>query len=423
MTAMTMPKCKTDCTRLVRLSSGAMLHGMVKIVLACCVLATVATAQGEDFVTFETRQLDGKFRSEGVSVGDFNADGKMDIAAGSAWYAAPDWTMHPIADAVEEFDPHAYSNSFVNVSSDVDGDGARDVIVVGFPGKETWWWKNPGKGEGRWRRNLCTEVSNNESPTFCDVNGDGRRELLLGTREAADGADKPREGMALLNPTTDPFLPWKVRIIAGPADPAAEVFGHGLGIGDINRDGRTDILVTSGWWEQPAGDNGHMAWSFHRAPFGEACAQMHVFDFDGDGDNDVVSSSAHQVGIWWHEQTADGWQTHTISTLFSQTHALELADINGDGLPDLVTGKRWWAHGPKGDVDPSAPAVVYWFELTRRDGKPVWLPHLIHDNSGVGTQFEVADINADGLLDIAVSNKKGVFYHRQVRNTVAATRK
>ena len=97
--------------------------------------------------------------------------------------------------------------------------------------------------------------------------------------------------------------------------------------------------------------------------FGEACSQMYVYDFDGDGDNDVLSTSAHQTGMWWHEQKPDGWETHLISDAFSQTHSLNLVDINGDKLPDFVTGKRWWAHGPKGDANPDKPAVVFWFEL------------------------------------------------------------
>jgi hypothetical protein len=143
---------------------------------------------------------------------------------------------------------------------------------------------------------------------------------------------------------------------------------------------------------------------------------MYAYDFDGDGDNDVLSSSAHNIGIWWHEQLGEGkWQTHEIDNSFSQTHALCLADINGDGLQDFVTGKRWWAHGPKGDVGADQPAVLCWFELKRAGGKPVWTKHQIDHDSGVGTQFEVADLNADGLLDIITSNKKGTQCFHQVR--------
>ncbi len=142
---------------------------------------------------------------------------------------------------------------------------------------------------------------------------------------------------------------------------------------------------------------------------------MYVYDFDDDGDNDVVSSSAHQIGIWWHEQKPDGWETHTIHDKISQTHSLNLADMNGDGLPDLVTGKRWWAHGPTGDINPDHPAVVYWFELQRENGQPTWTPHEIDNDSGVGTQFEVADVNGDGLLDVVTANKKGAHYFEQVR--------
>lgn len=125
---------------------------------------------------------------------------------------------------------------------------------------------------------------------------------------------------------------------------------------------------------------------------------------------------AHQVGIWWHEQTEPGkFATHEIDNTFTQTHAMCFVDMNGDGLLDFVTGKRYWAHGPKGDINPGDPAVLYWYELTRQGGKPMWKPHQIDNDSGVGTQFEVRDISGDGLLDVAVSNKKGTFYFEQVR--------
>ncbi len=140
---------------------------------------------------------------------------------------------------------------------------------------------------------------------------------------------------------------------------------------------------------------------------------MYVYDFDGDGDADVLTSAAHNIGIWWYEQTKEGWTQHEIDNSFSQSHALCLADINRDGLPDFVTGKRWWAHGPGGDPNPGDPAVVVWFELSRKDGKPQWKAHRIDDDSGVGTQFEVADVDRDGLLDVVTVNKKGARWFQQ----------
>ena len=102
---------------------------------------------------------------------------------------------------------------------------------------------------------------------------------------------------------------------------------------------------------------------------------MHVYDYDGDGDNDLLTSAAHQLGIWWHEQTPEGWKTHVIDRSFSQTHALEQADINGDGLPDFVTGKRWWAHGPKGDVDPGAAGRAVLVRADSQGRQACWIPH------------------------------------------------
>ena len=94
---------------------------------------------------------------------------------------------------------------------------------------------------------------------------------------------------------------------------------------------------------------------------------------------------------------------------FSQLHAVDLYDMNNDGLKDIVTGKRFWAHGPAGDPDPNAPAVLYWFELKRDGGKVQWIPHQIDDQSGVGTQVMAGDLNGDKLGDVIVGNKKGQF--------------
>jgi hypothetical protein len=144
---------------------------------------------------------------------------------------------------------------------------------------------------------------------------------------------------------------------------------------------------------------------------------MYTEDFDLDGDMDVISSSAHQVGVWWYEQTPgpDGptFKQHVIDDTFSQSHALMRTDVNGDGHPDFVTGKRWWAHGPNGDVNPNDPAVLVWYEFQRRNREVVWTRHEIDADSGVGTQFTVADMNGDRRPDLVIANKKGVFLFQQ----------
>jgi hypothetical protein len=355
-------------------------------------------------ISFKKTQLDAKFRSEGVAVADFNRDGKLDVAGGSVYYTAPDWQMHNVLEQPQEFDPKGYSPSFCNFSEDLNHDGWADLIVVDFPGQQTWWFENPREAGGPWTKRECVPVTNNESPTYLDVFGDGQRRLVFAAGDQ----------MALARPQDDSAAAWIIQTISEPKAPGTEKYSHGLGVGDVNKDGRQDVVVAQGWWEQPGESDKPAKWAFHPAAFAESVSNMHVYDFDGDGDNDVLSSSAHAFGIWWSEQTPDGWKQHEIDRSFSQTHSMCLADMNGDGLPDFVTGKRWWAHA-QGDPGVDEPAVLFWFELTRKDGRPVWIPHQIDHDSGVGTQFEVVDMNDDGLLDVVTSSKKGTFVHTQGR--------
>jgi putative membrane-bound dehydrogenase-like protein len=365
---------------------------------------TPAAASAIKFKKTTIELLENKFRSEGVAMGDFNNDGLLDIAAGSMWYEAPKWTPHSLLEKPNEFDKKTYSDTFCNWAEDLDGDGRQDLIVVDFPGKQTWWFQNPGSKGGPWRRLEMVPVTNNESPTYLDVDGDGKRELLYG-----DAAGQ----MCLARPATDPFAPWVVTPISTLKAASTERFSHGLGVGDINRDGVNDIVVPQGWWQgssRPSAD----LWEFHKAPLGEPQAQMQVFDFDADGDSDVVGSSAHRRGIWFHEQTPEGWKTQLIDQSIAQTHAMCLADINGDGLPDLVTGKRYYAHNGR-DPGEDEPPFLSWFELQQTDKTAKWVQHVIDEDSGVGTHFQTYDMNGDGLLDIIVANKRGVFLFEQKR--------
>jgi hypothetical protein len=177
-------------------------------------------------------------------------------------------------------------------------------------------------------------------------------------------------------------------------------------------------VITKGWWECPA-DPKQSDWTFHPASLGEDCSQIYALDVNGDGRLDLISASAHNYGIWWHERSSANlydsiWQHHLIYKQFSQSHAMAMADMNGDGHPDLITGKRHFAHNEK-DSGAFEPSVLYWLEF-RPGNNPQWIPHLIDDQSGVGLQVVIADLNQDGRMDIVVSNKNGVFYFEQEKN-------
>jgi FG-GAP-like repeat/FG-GAP repeat len=376
------------------------------------IIAHLAEAQtaGKD-VRFKKYHLWDEFYTEAATVADVNKDGKTDIIAGARWFEAPEWKAHDIWKHKKFYYTKGYSDSFLNFATDVNEDGWVDLICFDFPGKEVYWFENPAGVETLWKRYLIDSIASNESPMMVDVDGNGKMDLVYGN-------EKLGQMLWMSASVKNKKVTWKKNAISELNAKGIGLFAHGLGWGDINRDGMNDVMIRGGWWEAPK-DRSSSPWKFHLADLGESCAQMLTYDFDGDGDADVVSSSAHEYGIWWYEQVFDKdkkstFITHTIDSTFSESHSLVLQDVNNDGLPDLITGKRFFSHQGRGPGG-LEPAVLYWFELLK-DGhnKPVWVKHLIDDNSGVGIQFVTEDVNKDGLLDFVIGNKNGVYYFEQL---------
>lgn len=385
------------------LFSACCLSGGCKTTVPSSIAATSA-----EKISFSKQVLLNEFIAEGVAVGDVNKDGLVDVLAGAYWFEAPNWTKHEITKPEKfEYDK-GYSDAFISQTMDVNFDGWTDFLRLGFPGKEAFWFENPKGVSGHWKKHLIHDAVGNESAGFFDMDGDGRLDLL--------GGNANKKQMTWYKaPTGVGSLEWEAFPISKEAALGAEPFSHGLGLGDMNGDGRKDVIITDGWWEAPQ-DVRQPGWVFHDANFGQAAAQMYAYDFDADGDQDVVSSSAHGLGIWWHEQVkGEGgkatWKTHLIAEAFSQTHGLALTDINKDGIPDLVTGMRYFAHMGR-DPGELNPPVLYWFEL-KQGAAPSWIPHPIDNASGIGVDVVVKDITGDGLDDIVVANKKGVFVFKQ----------
>lgn len=378
------------------------------------VALNLVCSTGAADLSFKKLQLTDKFLCEGAYYADFNKDGKLDVVSGAYWYAGPDFQQRHEVRAVQEFDPKGYSDNFLTYTGDFNGDGWADILYVPWPGKDASWYENPAGKSGAWKEHPCLKNVGNESPVWGDVTGDDRPELVYNI----DGF----LGYATWDPAK-PNEPWTFHKVSTKGK--YQRYTHGVGIGDLNGDGRTDILEAACWWEQPAEPKEGEPWIQHPFKFADAAAQMLVYDIDGDGLNDVVTAwHCHLYGLVWYKQVRNAkgeisFEQNVILPIepdmesdalrVSQLHAFDLVDMNGDGLLDFVTGKRFWAHGPTGDKEADAPAVLYWFELQRGPDAVKFIPHIIDDDSGVGTQVATAQLNDDSAPDVIVGNKKGTF--------------
>ena len=374
-------------------------------------VAAICLAESPSF-TFKKLRSATSSTAEGAYYADFNKDGNLDIVAGPYWYEGPDFQKKHEIRPPKAYDPKGYSDNFLTFTGDFNGDGWPDMLYVPFPGGEAYWYENPAGKDRPWKKHLALKDVGNESPMWADINGDGRPELIYNI----DGY----MGYATYDPAK-PDEPWVFHPITpkgNTATPTASATATSTATAG-------SISSKRGWWEQPADAKPGEPWIRHPFYFADAAAQMLVYDVDGDGLADVITVwHCHQYGLVWYKQVRDAkgeitWQQHEIlspkpdlksnALRISELHAMDLVDINGDGLKDILTGKRFWAHGPKGDVEPNAPAVVYWFEFGATRKGVEFIPHLIDDNSGVGTQVTAVDLNGDGIADVIVGNKKGTF--------------
>jgi hypothetical protein len=340
-----------------------------------------------------------------VAAADLNKDGKQDIIAGYYWFEAPLWKRHEMAPS-RKFEPRKeYSESFLNMALDVNLDGWEDVIIIDYPGKAGFWFENPQNKKGTWQKHIIADSMgiSNESPGFIDMNGDGRLDILCG-----DYAK--RQIVWLQAPTKKGDLTWTRHPLSVAGVKGTDRFSHGIGYGDINMDGLKDVVITNGWFEGKtnlsSGD-----WIFHEASLGEPCSHMQILDVNGDGRNDVVSSSAHALGVWWHEQVLINgnidFKTHLISNTTAQTHATIMADLDGDGKEEMITGKRFLAHNGNDAGDGDIPILMYFnFDSSTT---PFFGEHIIDNDSGAGLNIEIKDMNKDQKTDIIIANKNGVF--------------
>ncbi|HEX4750027.1 MAG TPA: VCBS repeat-containing protein [Bryobacteraceae bacterium] len=345
-------------------------------------------------IRFQKQQID-LGASETAAVADVNRDGKLDIISGEYWYAAPDWTPHKFRDLPYS---NGYIDNFSDLPIDVDGDGRPDIVSCSWFRKSLMWWHN--EGTHMWTEHVIDTGSPIEFAFLVDLNNDGKAQEVL--PEFGD----PKTPLAWYELSNGKFVKHQI---------SDKSYGHGIGAGDVNGDGRTDIITPKGWFEAPP-DPRNGQWIWHPDFDLGTTGFIYAVDINGDGRPDLVTSAAHDYGIFWMEQLPDHqWKKHIIDDTWSQAHAMTMVDLNGDGKPDFLTGKRYMAH----DHDPGArePLGIYWYEyLKNEDGSVVWVKHVIDYSTriGAGMQLPVVDIDRDGRLDFVAPGKTGLFLFRGV---------
>jgi len=369
-----------------------------------------------DEILFRKHAIDLGSLSESCAVVDVNRDGRLDIVSSENWYeqgaALPGtkdvrWTKHRFRKVgYNSF----YIENLIDIGVDVDGDGLTDIVSSSYWSKPFTWWRHPAREDEEWRETVIASHSPVEFVFSVDILDTGKPLQLL-----------PQFG------NSKAALAWYELVGKGPDakwvdhEVSPQSYGHGIGAGDINGDGRTDIITPKGWFEAPL-DRRNEKWSFH--PEFELGATGFIFAVDINGDKlpDLLTSLGHDYGIFWLEQqkTASGersWSKHMIDNSWSQAHAMTLIDLNGDGQPEIVTGKRYMAHNGR-DPGEREPLGVYWYEWLTANGRLEWKKHIIDysTRAGGGMQIPVIDIDGDGDLDVVTAGKSGLFLFEQSKS-------
>ena len=364
--------------------------------------------------TFLAHRL-GTDHAEGITALDMNGDGFLDILSGAYWYENPgaqggEWKQHQY----RTVGIHAeFVSDCGEWTIDVNHDGYPDVVTAGWISNGLWWYQNPGPSAApgtMWEKHLITDSYDTEGGAFADINGDGKPDLAL--------AHYNHSGVLWVD-------------FSGP-QPRVHHVGdktqdsHGIGIADIDGDGKADILTPFGWFKNIDANNDK--WEWHKDwDLGDAGFPILGYDVNHDGKLDLIYGQGHGYGLYWLEQGGTPehrtWTRHTIDESFSQSHALTLVDLDHDGQPYLITGKRYRGHSGN---DPGSydPLVIYAYKISKT-GTFTRTAISVNGTAGVGTQIIAEDFDHDGDIDLAVAGKSGVHFLENLKistNLPKATR-
>lgn len=340
------------------------------------------------FVPFRHMVIDPNYAGGGyVGAADFNSDQYTDVVAASsyelAWYEYPTWGKHAIAYPDQQF-------TMGMAVADVNGDGAQDIIISDGKNGKLYWFENPCYGRnaatGLWRQHLIgVQGGSVHDLVVGDIRGNGKVDIV--TRSG----NHLEPGCTILWMQSDPDSWVRVEL-------PTIVQGEGTALGDINRDGRLDV-VQNGYWLECPPDPVHGRWVCHYidrnwSPMAGVC----VADMNHDGRLDVVLSPAEGKGVLaWYEAPPDPirgkWIKHVVDPDVQFINTLKVTDINNDGYLDIVAAEMA-AHGDDRDAASHGRVRVY---LNQGDSLH-WTQQVLATTGG--SNLCVANINNDGTVSV-----------------------
>jgi FG-GAP-like repeat len=396
------------------------------LVRGSLVLFLLAPAVSAGEPKWKQHTINGKSEFEAAGVFDVDNDGKLDIVSGDTWYQAPDWKPFHVRDVKRQ---GSYFNDFATLPLDVNGDGRTDFVTCSYFARDVGWVENPGKVGADWSYHKVDVPGNIEAAWSVDLSGDGIADVLPNTVNTVVWYEVKKKGDG---------RGFELK----KHDLGKEAAGHGVGSGDVNGDGRIDLLTPKGWFEAPA-DPSSGSWTWHPDwQLGATGIQILARDVDGDGLSDIVYGMGHNYGLFWlhHTKGTGGestWTKQTIDNSVASVHALMWADIDGDGKAhELLTGKRVYAH----EIEPGATdgSLVAWYAFD--PAAKSWVKHVIFQGepaknapakggdrlalrdfppgtAGTGLQMTAIDIDRDGDLDLVCPGKSGLYLFENVRDS------
>ena len=329
---------------------------------------------------------------EAVAIGDINGDGLNDVVMVTSSYFDPAndntlhvWTQNPdgtLAPRVKYFLGGRPQSVAIG---DVNGDGLNDVVVAINTGIGVL----TQKADGTLNPMVLYPTNDAYKVRVADLNNDGLLDIV---------------SVGWNTNTVTVFTQNQDGTLAPPVTYAAPHAGwEDLKVGDVNNDGLTDVIVMNGQgfgpnvevlYQQPDGTLGGL--TSLSVGSNHLTSGVGVGDVNGDGLNDIVTSyggNRPDASIGEFLQNAGGGFDPPVRLVsYDIPEPVEVVDVNGDGLSDIVTAHGGWL-----------ALGVY---LQQPDGTLATeqlypLPYASHYNSH---GLAVGDINSDGSNDVVIAD-------------------